>query len=270
MNIGAAMQNLFGGGKSPNAATAGPPVNPNQQPQNERQRQEQAARGTTPDGVNTQLENADAGGEDADGKGKVVNPLDKFSKMWDNPLGPDGKPVQPKQGTNFNLDPAKIAEFAAKQDFKKFVKPETMAAIAKGGEEGSAAFAQAIQDIGSNTFSMAMTASSNLTQKALKSQMEQFEASLPELVKKLSSKDSLRSKNPAFSHPAAQPILEAITERIAKHNPDATASEHQEMAEEFFTSFAESFGKKPKSDDSEPGNTGKRKKNDEDWSQFLP
>lgn len=272
-NIGAAMNNLFGGKP---AGTGQPPANPNAQPKNQREQQQNVARGQAPTGENTQLENAggnvDGSTDDPNNK-EPANPLDKYKDIWQPPKDAEGKVVKQKEKTKFSIDPAKMMEFAGKQDFKKFVKPETVAAIQKGGEEGSAAFLQAIQDIGSSTFATSMTAASQLMEKAIESARADWDAELPERFKRFSAKDNLRTKNPALNHPAAQPIIDALQSRLAQAYPDATTAEHQEMAVDFLTSFAASIGKK--SGEEEDGDTtssrrsGSKKAKEEDWGVFL-
>lgn len=263
-----AVSALFGGKSAP---TGLPPTNPNAQPQNDRQRQEQTARGQAPTGEQTQLEGAIDTNQQVDGDGKkpAENRLDKHKDMWQPPVDSEGKPVPGKKKQNFSIDPAKIMEYAGKQDFKKFVKPETIAAIQKGGEEGSAAFLQAMQDIGSSTFASSMTAASQLMQRALDAKDLDFEARLPELFKKYSLKDTLRTKNPALSHPAAAPIIEAIQDVLARKNPDATAEQLRSTAEQFLTDFAAETGGKKDEDDEDTGSKGSKKAKQEDWGAFL-
>lgn len=263
-----AVATLFGNKSAP---SGGPPTNPNAQPQNDRQRQEQTARGQAPTGEQTQLEGTVNTDQQVDGDGKkpAENRLDKYKDMWQPPVDGEGKPVPGKKKQNFTIDPAKIMEYASKQDFKKFVKPETLAAIAKGGDEGTAAFSQAMQDIGSSTFASSMTATSQLVQRALDAQAADFEARLPELFKKFSLKDNLRTKNPALSHPAASPIIEAIQDVLARKHPDATAEDLRSTAEDFLTSFAAEIGGKKDEDDDDTGSKGSKKAKQEDWSAFL-
>lgn len=262
MPIGATMKALFGGNSG---ATSQPPANPNASPGNQREQQQQNANkvaGNTPAGEQSVLEKA--GTEEA-----PVNPMDKFKEIWQPNTDKDGKVIAAKgREPAFNIDPAKIFEFAGKMDFKKFVKPETLKAIATGGEEGVAAFAQAIQDLGSNTYASSLTASAQLTQKALERQKEQFEASLPELFKKFSLRENLSQKNPALNHPAAKPIIEALQSVMASKYPDASAADLQNTAEEFLAAFASSLSGKSNTDEEEAG--GKGGKKEEDWGKFLP
>jgi hypothetical protein len=271
MNMGATLRNLFGGG---NPNSAGPPNNPNASPTNQRQVDQAAAgvtRGATPGGENTQLENSNAGAEklNADGTPATpANPMDKFKDIWQAPKGADGKPITPAGREKLmNVDPAKIFEFAGKQDYRKFVKPETYAAIAKGGDEGSAAFAQAIQDIGSASFASSVTASATMMEKALERAHSQWEAGLPEMFKKMSLRENLSNKNPVVNHPAAKPIIEALQSVLARNHPDATAQDLQETAEEFLSTFAESLKGKPAA--SEDGSSVGGGKKETDWSAFA-
>lgn len=262
-----AVATLFGGKP---ASSGGPPANPNAQPQNDRQRQEATARGQAATGEHTQLEGDVNLNQKVDGNGKPVaeNRLDKFKDVWQPNTDAEGKVIPAKQKTKFTIDPAKIMEYAGKQDFKKFVKPETLAAVAKGGDEGSAAFADAMQQIGSSTFATSMSATSQLIQKALDSQRAEFMAELPEMFKKFSLKDTLRTKNPALSHAAAAPIVDALQEALARKHPDATAEDLRSTAEDFLTSFAAEIGGK-KDDDDDSGPKGSKKPKQEDWSAFL-
>lgn len=263
-----AVQQLFGGRS---AVTGAPPQNPNGfQPVTQRDHQQQTARGQAATGEHTQLEAPQ--GQNDDGTGgeqKAAElPLDKYKDLWEAPTGADGKPVPAKQKKSFSLDPAKMMEYAGKQDFKRFVKPETLAAIGKGGEEGVTAIQQMIQDIGSGTFASSMTASSRLVEQALAHQREEFELMLPDLVRKHSLKDSVRSKNPVSAHPAAQPIVNALQSQLASKHPEATAAELTDMVEEYLTTFASEFSGKKATETTDTG--GKRgQRQEEDWSNFA-
>lgn len=263
-----AVSTLFGGRPAP---SGGPVANPNAQPQNDRQRQEATARGQAATGEHTQLEGDINTDQQVDGNGKkpAENRLDKHKDIWQPPTDADGKVLPAKKKASFSIDPAKIMEYANKQDFRKFVKPETLAAVAKGGEEGSAAFAEAMQQIGSSTFATSMSATSQLVQKALDTQRAEIMADLPEMFKKFSLKDTLRTKHPALSHPAASPIIDALQETLARKHPDATAEDLRSTAEDFLTSFAAEFGGKKDEDEEGTGGKGSKKPRQEDWSSFL-
>lgn len=273
-SIGTVISNLFG---SNSGATAQPPQNPNSQPTNQRENQQRNDQNNgiqkrqAPTGENTQLENIGAPNREAGNEGEAVNPMDKFKDIWQPPTDKDGKPKQStKQSAIPSIDANKIMEFAGKQDFKKFVKPETLAAISKGGEEGMAAFAQAMQDIGSSTFASAVTASSQMMKAALERQAEQFESGLSERFTKFSLKENLGNKNPVLKHPAARPIVDALQSVLAQKYPDHSAADLQTTAEEFLTTFASSISGNKSDDNEEASGKGGKKQKSEDWSDFLP
>ena len=223
--------------------------------------------GPTGKGESNQLEPNNPGRNDGTGGKLPADPLDKFSDVWQPPTGADGKPIpRAQKEPMFPADPAKYFEFAQKQDFRKFVKPETITAVMKGGDEAAAALLQIVQDIGSSTFASSSVAASKMIERATSQQRSDFEASLPQLFKKMNLKENLGNKNPVFSHPAAQPIVEALQATLAQRYPDASASELQSTAEEFLTTFASQIsGKK---EDATEGNKG-GKKEEADWSKFL-
>lgn len=201
---------------------------------------------------------------------KPKNPLDDFSKIWDPKLGADGKPIPPADNRVFQIDPKAVSDHFSKQDFKKFVKPETLEKIGKGGQDAQAAFGEAIQDLSTNLSTMLSVASTQLIEKALAAQRSRFESDLPGLVKKLSLGENLRNKHPVLNHPATKPLVEALQSQFSKQFPDATTQELQTMAESYLTGFATELTKK--SGGTEDNSTGGKggKETDQDWSGFLP
>jgi len=262
--IGAAMQSLFGRQQNQQfQVTAAPASGEQAKPAAGTQSQASGDRSQV-------LESGVQGELDAEGKPIQKNPLDQFSDIWQPPKGADGKPI-PKPDTKlFNIEPAKFFEHAAKQDFRKFVKPETLARIAKGGDDGNAAMSDLIQDLGSNIFATSALASTKMIEKAMETQKQQFESSLPELFKKLNLGENLRTKNPALNHPAAQPIVEALKTTLAQRYPEASAAELQETAETFLSTFASEVGGKKSLGDDKGSGSGRKSPGDQDWSSFLP
>lgn len=225
-----------------------------------------------PPGNSAALENGGKNATGDDGKPPAgdapVNPLDKFKDIWQPPVGADGKPIPKKDTSVFgNIDHSKIVEAAGKQDFSKFVKPETLAAIAKGGPEAQTAFTAFAQDFGTNLFAMSASSTTQLIEKALATQRTQFQAELPGILKSVNLGENLRTKNPVLDHPAARPIVDGLKRSLTARYPDATAAELQTMAEEYFTTFASSMT--PKQNSSEEGSKGSRSES-QDWSEFLP
>ena len=184
-------------------------------------------------------------------------PLDKFNDLWKT--DPNAKPTG--NDPLFNVDPQKLMEAAGKVDFAKVIKPEQLQAITAGGEGAAAAFIQAINAVSQATFAQSALASTKIVEQAVAKTRENFSAELPGMLKKLNLNDSLRDSNPAFSHPAAQPILDALQAQLTQKYPSATVQELQGMAKEFLSSFTDAAIPKPVATTVSNGET--------DWSKFF-
>ena len=193
-------------------------------------------------------------------------PLDAFSDLWKTaPIDPNA----PAPDTVFgNVDPKKFMEAAGKVDFSKAIKPEMLAAIQAGGEDGVKAFAAAMNSVAQNVYAQASFASTKITEQALAKARESFESNIPNLIKQQTAAEALRNENPVFSHPAAAPILGAIQSQLAVKFPQASATELTAMAKTYLENFATGI--------SAPATAAAAKKvqeakgaNETDWSTFL-
>lgn len=166
-----------------------------------------------------------------------MSPLDDFKALWE--------PVTTKEvdGTlpaNMfaGADPAKMLEAARKVDFAKSVPPEVLAKITAGGPEAAAAFAAAINDVAQRSYAQSSFASTKIVEAALAKFQEGLESRLPSQIKKHQVSDSLRELNPALTHPAAAPIMEALQSQFSVKYPNATTNELRDMASDYLTKFA--------------------------------
>lgn len=185
-------------------------------------------------------------------------PLDKFNDLWKN--DPNAKPGG--SGDMFNVDPQKLMEAAGKVDFAKVITPEQVAAIQAGGEAGTTAFIQAINAVSQATFAQSALASTKIVEQAINRTKDQFSADLPGMLKRQNLNDSLRDSNPAFSHPAAQPILNALQSQLTQKYPNATVQELQGMAKEYLSSFSDQVNQKPVPVTTTPNG-------ETDWTKFF-
>ena len=162
-------------------------------------------------------------------------PLDKFNDLWKT----DPNAVTAGNQPLFTVDSQKLMEAAGKVDFAKVIKPEQLQAITQGGDGAAKAFLEAINAVSQATFAQSALASTKIVEQAISRTKENFSAELPGILKKQSLSDSLRDSNPAFSHPAAQPILTALQAQLTQKYPNATVSELQGMAKEFLIAFTD-------------------------------
>jgi hypothetical protein len=161
-----------------------------------------------------------------------ASPLDQFSELWQ----PNANPTE--QQPLINVDPKALAEAARKTDFTKMIAPEHLQAISQGGEAAVQAFAQAMNQVGQGVYAQAAFASTKITEQAIAKAMERFQNEIPAHVKRLNVSESLRSENPALSHPAAAPLLGALEQTLSMKHPNASSSELTQMAKQYLSAFA--------------------------------
>ena len=247
---------LFGGGDStpaaPNTATPAPTATP-------------AAPGNLPDGAG--VTNPATPGTDVNGvvpatpaePATTDSPLAQFDKLWEPVTTPEGQDDTPVQ-----LDPAKLQEIINKADFTKTISPENLNRIAAGGEEAQAAFTESLNTVAQQVLLQSTMASNKMVEQAIATALAKQTASLPDLIKSQTTTNNLQTANPIFSNPAVKPIIEAVQAQLAAKNPNATANELTEMAQNFVTVMGEAFSPTP--DASTEANQGQ---GDIDWTKFL-
>lgn len=191
---------------------------------------------------------------------KDQSPLDAFSDLWKNEPIPEGQQQAPNM---FNVDPQKLMEAASKVDFAKVITPDQMQAITAGGEGAVKAFAESMNKVSQAVYAQSAMASTKIVEQAIKQAETKFAEQVPALIKKHQVSDSLRTENPALSHPAAQPLIQALESQLTVKFPSATVAEIRQMATDYISSFASAAIPKKE----EPAS--KSSKKETDWSGFL-
>lgn len=196
---------------------------------------------------------------DANGIVPTQSPLDQHKELWDI------DPTKEKQSEpiSFNVDAKKLQEAAAKTDFSKVITPEVLQAITAGGEGAAQAFVVAMNQMTQASYAQSALASTKMIEQALAKQAEQFKAELPNIIRNNSASERLRETNPALSHPAAAPIIEAVQARMAAKHPNASSAELAKMSEKYVLDFV--TANSPKQETSQ--STGKNAS--PDWTLFL-
>lgn len=246
MSIMTMFQNAFNGGNNnpaPAPAPAPAPVVPGNLP-------------TAPTDQGT------AGNPNAPASTAVTTPegMDQFNDLWKPAESPAGG--APKG--MFNVDPAKLMEAAGRMDFSKAVTPDQLQAISAGGDAAVSAFAAAMNKVAQTVYAQNAMATTKIVEQALAQSKESFMGELPQHIKRQQASDTLRTENPAFSHPAAAPILGALQQQMAVKFPNATASELANMSKQYLENFSDML-KKPEQTNSQSST----KSGDTDWSTFI-
>lgn len=168
---------------------------------------------------------------------KTPSPLDQHAKLWET--DPTTK-EDPNANTFANVDPQKIMEAASKTDFSKVISAETMAAINAGGEGAITAMMEAMGKMSQSVYAQSALAATKIVSQALEQSEARAAASLPNKIKSQQVSESLRAQNSALTHPAAQPILNAIEIQMTNKFPNATAAEITTLAQDYLRNFAAS------------------------------
>ena len=166
-----------------------------------------------------------------------LSPMDAFKDLWNTPAN-QGVDTTLPANMFAGVDPAKMLEAARKTDFSKSIPPEVLAKITAGGPEAAQAFAAALNDVSQRSYAQSSFAATKIVEQALAKFEEGMNNRLPGTMKKLQVSESLRESNPALSHPAAAPIVEALQTQFTAKFPNASATEIRKMATDYLTEFA--------------------------------
>jgi len=249
-SVGQMFSNLFGGAASTAPQTIQTPA---QMPQpGNLPEQMTAGMQSAPGNVNVPVNSQAAATPPAEG-------LDKFNDLWQ----PVESPAASTNNNGFNVDPKQLMAAAQKIDFSKVIQPAQLQAIAAGGPDAMAAFSQAMNSVAQTVYAQNAHATSKIVEQAINRSQETMRSELPQHIKRQNVSESLRADNPAFSHPAASPILGALEQQLTVKFPNATSNEISRMATDYLGSFATAM-QKPQADKAAPANSGGT-----DWDAFL-
>lgn len=189
-------------------------------------------------------------------------PLADFAKLWETPVGADGKPIVPATPEPmFNVDNAALLAAAKQVDFSKAITPDMMAAITKGGPEAGNAFVQAMNAVAQLTYAQSARATTQLTEQAINRAREQFVQAMPEMVRNQSVNESLRQADPLFSNPAVQPLLDMVKSQLQLKHPNASVQEITTLSQSYLQQVVTAATPAPATPKPAPGEI--------DWSTFL-
>lgn len=244
-------EKLFGAAQpAPTPAPAAPAAPGNLNPA---ATQASATNPTVPDAAQTQNTTEPAA---------PASPMDQFNELW-QPNAIDPAANQPL----INIDPKALADAARKTDFAKLIQPELMARVQAGGEDGSNAMMQMLNQVAQGVYAQSAFATSKMVEQAVAKAREQFNSDIPAHVKKLQVSDTLRQENPVFNHPAASPILGAVESQLTVKYPNASASEITTMAKQYLEGFANAV-QAPAQAAAAAASAKTKASQETDWSNF--
>lgn len=242
------------------------PQQPKQQPQQQPQQQQQQF--GTPNPQNQPSGQGGAtipnvnnnGGQQGNGQNPQNqpqrNPLDTYSKMFDNP-GTDAD-----KAPSFTIDPKIMDQVVSSQDFMQGVDPELMQKATSGDMQ---ALVQLIQHTSRNAYRASIEHGGMLTDKFVGSRLGFENKSLGSRVKQELTMNSL-SNTPNYQHPVVKRQLTEIAQRLQQANPDATPQEIAEASKKYLSDLAAALNPTEKQEQN-PNPSGER--GEEFWSDFF-
>lgn len=191
---------------------------------------------------------------------KAAAPLEEFKDLWKNDPNATAIPSSTNSDVFQNVNPDDLMKAASQIDFTKVVTPEIIQAIQAGGEEGTKALLQALNKTQQLGYAQSAHATTVLINKALKDARESFMSELPKHIRDRNTTDLIK-ETPAYSHPAAAPLVESLIRQMQVKYPDASPKELTDMANKYVTQFADAV---------KPNQKSEAKINPkEDWDSFL-
>lgn len=167
---------------------------------------------------------------------ETSSPMDSFKDLWQNTTTEGTDPNSP-EGL-FSVDPKALNDTVGKMNFLGSIPPKVQEALKNGGPEAVQANLYLMNQVAQQSFAQSAQATAKIVEAALAKQAEAFESRVSEVVKKTGMNEELRSANPVFAHPAAEPILQGIQAQLIKKHPGASQRELAQMAQNYLATFA--------------------------------
>jgi hypothetical protein len=169
--------------------------------------------------------------------GGPTNPLDAYANLF------TPKPVDPKApkaptmadpilGT---LDPVAFRQQVSTANFASSIPPEQMQKALGGDVQ---AFTDVINAASREAFAAAAQLSHGLIEQGVRTGAERMNSGLDSRIRNFSIK-SQNTSNEALTHPAVAPMLNAVKMQIASSNPNLSADQVQQQAEQYFSQMAD-------------------------------
>ena len=169
----------------------------------------------------------------------VVDPMDAFKELWTAPTKVEGQEEDFNPSAIFNIDPASMQEAIGKINFAEgVVTQQDLEAITAGGPEAMQAFMKALNGTGAKAMQLATTASAKMVEQAMTRASGAMDKKIASGVKHNQVSSAMQELNPALSHPAAAPMVNALRQQFVDKNPTATPTEITTMISTYLDNFA--------------------------------
>lgn len=169
--------------------------------------------------------------------GGPVNPMDAYANLF-TPKAQD--PKAPKQPTMADpilgtLDPVAFRQQVSTANFASNIPQEQMQKALSGDVQ---AFSDVINSAAREAFTAAAQLSHGLIEQGVRTGAERLNSGLDSRIRNFQVK-SQNTNNEALNHPAVAPMLNAVKMQIASSNPNLSADQVQQQAEQYFSQMAD-------------------------------
>lgn len=204
--------------------------------------------------LNTSNPTVDATGKIPGTEPLNQNPLDIYSKMFDNAANNSDI-----QAPTFKLDPKVLGDVSSKMDFTRGINQEILSKATNGDVS---ALMDIIKTVGQNAYKASLEHSTSLTDTFL-TQRGEFEGKqVAKGVKNQLTSNEL-SNAPNYSHPVVKAELNRVAAQMSAANPDASPQEIAKAAQQYINDLSSALNPKTSSNSPSNGN------GDFDWTKYL-
>jgi hypothetical protein len=202
-------------------------------------------------------------------KGQGGSSLDQFKDLFRIPTDDKGNPTlpaDPMQGSVLAVNPEKLREAASKMNFLGSISQEQLQKAMSG--QDPQAFMEVLNATAQSAFLQAMQVNAGVVETAIGKNNQRFEQALPDRIRNFQVQNAA-PKHPALSHPAAQPMVDALKQNIARTNPHLTPDRVVEMAENYVIAMATDINNVNSANNKKNTPNNGTGSSDVDWMQLL-
>lgn len=167
-----------------------------------------------------------------------VDPMDTFKDLWTAPAKVEGQEEDFNPSAIFNIDPATMQQAIGKINFAEGITADQLQAIQGGGEEAIKAFAAVLNTSSAKAMQLSTTAAAKMVEQAMTRASGAMDKKIASGVKLNQVSSAMQELNPALTHPAAAPLVNALKEQFTNKHPTATPTEITTMISSYLDNFA--------------------------------
>lgn len=191
------------------------------------------------------------------------DPMDTFKDLWTPPVKVEGAEEEFNPSEIFKIDPASMQEALGKINFAEgVVTQEALEAVTAGGPGAVAALMGMLNGTGAKAMQMSTMAAAKMVENAMTKASGAMDKKISSGVKLNQVSSAMQELNPALSHPAAAPMVNALKQQFTAKHPTATPTEITTMISSYLDNFAGiAAGKKDEPVSTAPAGT--------DWAAYF-